>query len=203
MLLSLNLNARRAVRDDAETQVADDSKPQGTQENGDYNMDEYDIEDYYDDEYGYGSGDGLMDKALNIGRGILNPLKNMFTGGDEEDYDPFEGSAVVDEWWKKWSGSYYDSDLYDTSDEDIPTRYPMPNLNDNGHIEMSAFGFRDTLDEYFDIFVIILSASILLLLSCAAVSRIRNIRYLKKQYGDKGTIAEEEAGALLMTKTAD
>merc|ERR1712233_269616 len=110
-----------------------------------------------------------MDKALNIGRGILNPLKNMFTGGDEED---------------------------------IPTRYPMPNLNDNGHIEMSAFGFRDTLDEYFDIFVIILSASILLLLSCAAVSRIRNIRYLKKQYGDKGTIAEEEAGALLMTKTA-
>jgi hypothetical protein len=149
------------------------------------------------------SGDGLMDKALNIGRGILNPLKNMFTGGDEEDYDPFEGSAVVDEWWKKWSGSYYDSDLYDTSDEDIPTRYPMPNLNDNGHIEMSAFGFRDTLDEYFDIFVIILSASILLLLSCAAVSRIRNIRYLKKQYGDKGTIAEEEAGALLMTKTAD
>ena len=40
--------------DDAETQLADDSKPEGTQENGDYNMDEYDIEDYYDDEYGYG-----------------------------------------------------------------------------------------------------------------------------------------------------
>ena len=39
--------------DDGETQV-EESKPEGTQENDDYNMDEYDIEDYYDDEYGYG-----------------------------------------------------------------------------------------------------------------------------------------------------
>ena len=58
--------------------------------------------------------------------------------------------------WKTWSKSY-DDDLYEDTDEsEHVTRYPLPNLNENGHIDMSEFGFRDTLDEYFDIFVIIL-----------------------------------------------
>lgn len=60
--------------------------------------------------------------------------------------------------WKTWSENY-DDDLYEETDvaagEQV-TRYPLPNLNENGHIDMSEFGFRDTLDEYFDIFVIIL-----------------------------------------------
>ena len=63
--------------------------------------------------------------------------------------------------WNSWS-KQYDEDLYDTEDDpsmphNVPlTRYPLPNLNDQGHMDMSEFGFRDTLDEYFDIFVIIL-----------------------------------------------
>ena len=39
---------------------------------------------------------------------------------------------------------------------ELVTRYPIPELNEHGHVDMSELAFRDTLDEYFDIFVIIL-----------------------------------------------
>lgn len=163
--------------------------------------DDYDIEDYYED-YGEEGSGGFMDLFMGVGKSILNPIQNMF-GGLDDDYDDMEGSAVVDEWWKTWSQNY-DDDLYDSDSQALEqvTRYPLPNLNENGHIDMSEFGFRDTLDEYFDIFVIILSASILLLLACAGYGRARNIRYLKKTYGENSGQDEEESGALL-TKNSD
>lgn len=199
-LLFISSLGQRHNRDDEDTAVEDakdtaDSGLELVDMNDDEDEDEeYDIEDYYEDYEGSG---GIFDNLLGIGRNVLNVGKNLFGGSDEDDFDEYEGSAVVDQWWKSWSQNY-DEDLYtDTDESEHVTRYPLPNLNENGHIDMSEFGFRDTLDEYFDIFVIILSASILLLLACAAYGRIRNIRYLKKQYGDNKPGLEEESGALL------
>lgn len=213
-LYFLNTSAKRFNREDGDDADADieatatavpDVLATSTVENlldmEEDDDDEYDIEDYYEDYPEEGSG-GLLDTFIGMGKSILNPVRNMFGGSDEDEFDQFEGSAVVDEWWKTWSENY-DDDLYEETDvaagEQV-TRYPLPNLNENGHIDMSEFGFRDTLDEYFDIFVIILSASILLLLACAAYGRIRNIRYLKNKYGDKLGADEKggaESGALL------
>jgi len=192
--LALAVSAGKIRREEGETEV--EPVEMAAEENGetaedifDLDDDEYDMSDYYDEEYG--SGEGIFGQAVNWGKGMFN---NMFGGEDEDD---FEASGLVDNWWETWKNNDYDSDLYsDDSDETHVTRYPQPNLNAQGHIDMSEFGVRDTLDEYFDIFVIILSASILLLLGCAAVSRIRNIRYLKKQYGDARDTSEEGAGLL-------
>lgn len=190
--LFIGILGKRHIRDESDVaEVADEGLEQ---ENSLLDLDEYDedgeydIEDYYDD-YGMEGSGGIMDSFMNMGKNIINPMRNLFGGTDEDDFDDYEGSAAVNEWWNSWS-KQYDEDLYDTEDDpsmphNVPlTRYPLPNLNDQGHMDMSEFGFRDTLDEYFDIFVIILSSSILLLLGCAAYSRVRNIRYLKKTYGE-------------------
>ena len=41
---------------------------------------------------------GIFDNLLGIGRNVLNVGKNLFGGSDEDDFDEYEGSAVVDQW---------------------------------------------------------------------------------------------------------
>ena len=50
---------------------------------------------------------------------------------------------------------------YDEDDDmELVTRYPIPELNEHGPVDMAELAFRDTLDEYFDIFVIVLRYTI-------------------------------------------
>jgi len=103
-----------------------------------------------------------------------------------EDTDYYDGSGHVQDWWDNWAEHDYEEEEYEEGDlPQMVTAYPIPKLNEHGHVDMAELAFRDTLDEYFDIFVIILSGSILLLLAWAGYSRVRNIRYLKREYGQE------------------
>jgi hypothetical protein len=39
-----------------------------------------------------------MDSFMNMGKNIINPMRNLFGGTDEDDFDDYEGSAAVNEW---------------------------------------------------------------------------------------------------------
>ena len=157
---------------------------------------EYDIEDY-DENENYeqyeSSGDGFWEP---LKQGIWEPFSNFLGHGRHKDTSIEEGSTQVHDWWEDFRANDY-ADVYDSDTEDeLVTRYPIPELNEHGHVDMSELAFRDTLDEYFDIFVIILSGSILLLLACAGYGRVRNIRYMKKQYGNLESNTEEQQNLL-------
>merc|ERR1719284_419043 len=140
-----------------------------------YDIDEYD--EFYDDYES--SGGGFWEFARD-------KITGLFQHHRHEDTDYYDGSGHVQDWWDNWAENDYEEEEYE--DGDLPqmvTAYPIPKLNEHGHVDMAELAFRDTLDEYFDIFVIILSGSILLLLAWAGYSRVRNIRYLKREYGQE------------------
>ena len=59
--------------------------------------------------------------------------------------------------WDNWAEHDYEEEEYEEGDlPQMVTAYPIPKLNEHGHVDMAELAFRDTLDEYFDIFVIIL-----------------------------------------------
>ena len=63
--------------------------------------------------------------------------------------------------WNDFQENNYGDDAYDEDDDmELVTRYPIPELNEHGHVDMAELAFRDTLDEYFDIFVIVLRYTI-------------------------------------------
>merc|ERR1712176_1052510 len=137
-----------------------------------YNVEDYDEEAAYNVYESSGSDWSIRD--------AWEPVKN-FLGLGQSEIDYYEASTQVEDWWN----DFRDDDYKFESEYDVPiTRYPVPELNKHGHVDMAELAFRDTLDEYFDIFVIVLSGSILALLGCAAYGRIRNIRYMKKAYGN-------------------
>jgi len=188
-MLSAHLLDAKLVRreDDAPAEVDEDDAPADdiaaadNDEDDDYE-DEYDITDYdedamYEDYESSADGWSIHD--------AWEPIKNFFSHGRHEDTDYYEGSTQVMDWWNDFQDNNYGDDSYDEdNDMELVTRYPIPELNEHGHVDMAELAFRDTLDEYFDIFVIVLSGSILALLGCAAYGRVRNIRYMKKAYGN-------------------
>ena len=58
--------------------------------------------------------------------------------------------------WNNWSENNYDNEYEGVDMADLVTRYPLPEFNEHGHVDTAQLQFRDTLDEYFDIFVILL-----------------------------------------------
>jgi len=191
---------RREEDDTAPAEVASDEPADAAadtpadKDDDDYE-DEYDITDYdedamYEDYESSADGWSIHD--------AWEPIKNFFSHGRHEDTDYYEGSTQVMDWWNDFQENNYGDEYDEDDDMELVTRYPIPELNEHGHVDMSELAFRDTLDEYFDIFVIVLSGSILALLACAAYGRIRNIRYMKKAYGnlDKPKDADEAQNLL-------
>lgn len=61
--------------------------------------------------------------------------------------------------WNTFNNEDYDKSLYEDEEDakyERVTAYPFPHLNEEGHANMADYRYRDTLDEYFDIFVIVL-----------------------------------------------
>lgn len=167
-------------------EVNEDEDPNAGPIVEEYDIDEYDDDSFYDDYES--SGDGFWEFAKNKFADLFHHR--------HEDTDYYDGSGHVQDWWDNWAEHDYEEEEY--SESDLPqmvTAYPIPKLNEHGHVDMAELAFRDTLDEYFDIFVIILSGSILLLLAWAGYSRVRNIRYLKREYGQEKEL-EESKGLL-------
>ena len=61
--------------------------------------------------------------------------------------------------WNTFNNEDYDKSLYEDEEDakyERVTAYPFPHMNEEGHANMADYRYRDTLDEYFDIFVIVL-----------------------------------------------
>lgn len=195
--------ARRVARDDgAEGEPADieenDTVEQLTEGvlsslASDEDDDDYDMSDYYEEYEGSGNW-------FDTFKGVGSKFMNIFGNDDVDDFE-YEGSAIVEDWWNTFNNEDYDKSLYEDEEDakyERVTAYPFPHMNEEGHANMADYRYRDTLDEYFDIFVIVLSGSILFLLACAGYSRVRNVKYLKEKYGNAQD--EEEGSKLLGSK---
>lgn len=196
--------ARRVAREEgAEGEPADIEETNETGEEltegvlesilDDEESDDYDMSDYYEEYEGSGTW-------FDTFKGVGSKFMNIFGNDDVDDFE-YEGSAIVEDWWNTFNNEDYDKSLYEDEEEakyERVTAYPFPHLNEEGHANMADYRYRDTLDEYFDIFVIVLSGSILFLLACAGYSRVRNVKYLKQKYGN--THDEEEGSSLLKAK---
>jgi len=192
--------ARRVAREEgAEGEPADieentvEELAEGILSSLDDDEDDYDMSDYYEEYEGSGTW-------FDTFKGVGSKFMNIFGNDDIDDFE-YEGSAVVEDWWNTFNNEDYDKSLYEDEEDakyERVTAYPFPHLNEEGHANMADYRYRDTLDEYFDIFVIVLSGSILFLLACAGYSRVRNVKYLKEKYGN--TQDEEENSSLLSSK---
>ncbi|CBY23409.1 unnamed protein product [Oikopleura dioica] len=192
--------ARRVAREEgAEGEPADieentaEELAEGILSSLDDDEDDYDMSDYYEEYEGSGTW-------FDTFKGVGSKFMNIFGNDDIDDFE-YEGSAVVEDWWNTFNNEDYDKSLYEDEEDakyERVTAYPFPHLNEEGHANMADYRYRDTLDEYFDIFVIVLSGSILFLLACAGYSRVRNVKYLKKKYGNAQE--EEENSSLLSSK---
>jgi len=190
--------ARRVAREEGAEGEPADIEEKNTEEGilstlDDEDDDEYDMSDYYEEYEGSGTW-------FDTFKGVGSKFMNIFGNDDIDDFD-YEGSAIVEDWWNTFNNEDYDKSLYEDEDGakyERVTAYPFPHLNEEGYANMADYRYRDTLDEYFDIFVIVLSGSILFLLACAGYSRVRNVKYLKEKYGN--TQDEEEQSSLLSSK---
>ncbi|CAG5109919.1 Oidioi.mRNA.OKI2018_I69.chr2.g4388.t1.cds [Oikopleura dioica] len=189
--------ARRVSREEGvegePADIPDDDVAEGVLDSALSDEDSYDMSDYYEEYEGSGTW-------FDTFKGVGSKFMNIFGNDDVDDFE-YEGSAIVEDWWNTFNNEDYDKSLYEDEEDakyERVTAYPFPHLNEQGHANMADYRYRDTLDEYFDIFVIVLSGSILFLLACAGYSRVRNVKYLKEKYGN--TQDEGESDGLLTSK---
>jgi len=188
--------ARRIAREGTDGEPADvpeqigDEMTEGILD-GVSDEDEYDMSDYYEEYEGSGTW-------FDTVKGVGSKFMDIFGNNDADDFE-YEGSALVEDWWNTFNNEDYDASMYEDTEAgkyERVTAYPFPHLNEQGHANMADYRYRDTLDEYFDIFVIVLSGSILFLLGCAGYSRVRNVKYLKEKYGSGNDEPGENDGLL-------